>query len=368
MTIGSTIKALRRAKNLTQEDLAEYLGISPKAVSQWECERTAPDISMLAPLASIFDVTADRLLGIDINSKRKQIDSLYNEAYATACNGEHGKAIKLTEHALMLHPSSYKLMDFYANEVFLYNHTAPEEEREANQERALHYIDKILNECTDPSIRNNCISMACLWYQKLGRIDEAERLAKTLDGAMWTCGELLGKIYTGRRQFEVIRDEMLRQFASAMGCLLRDLLVTRDDDGNNIYSEDEILQLDQMCINMFKLYFPDGDYYFYAQYIESAYTQMADIYASRNQAEKTIECLSAAVGFAVHFDAIDPNDIHTSPAAKGVICGEIWWNGSHNSCYNLLDKLTDKDNTQYDFIRDTKEYNDLLIRLRDTAK
>lgn len=368
MTIGSTIKALRRAKNLTQEDLAEYLGVSPKAVSQWECDRTAPDISMLAPLASIFDVTADRLLGIDIDGKKKQIDRLYDEAYMIASTGEHDKAIKLTEDALMLHPSSYKLMDFYANEVYLYNHTTPKEDREKNQDRALQYLDKILNECTDPTIRNNCLSMACLWYPQLGRIEEAERLAKTLDGAMWTCGELLGKIYTGRKQFEVIRDEMLRQFTSAMGGLLQDLLTTRDDDGTRIYSEDEILQLDQMCINMFKLYFPDGDYHFHAQYMESAYTQMADIYAFRKQTEKTIECLKAAAEFAAHFDATKPNDIHTSPAAKGILCGDIWWNSGHNSCYNLLDKLTAEDNTQYDFIRNTKAYTDLLAELRDMAK
>ena len=81
MSIGSTIKSLRRAKNLTQEDLAEYLGVSPKAVSQWECDRTAPDISLLAPLSSIFNVTTDQLLGVDISSKTKQIDLLYDEAY-----------------------------------------------------------------------------------------------------------------------------------------------------------------------------------------------------------------------------------------------------------------------------------------------
>ena len=38
MTIGQKIKSLRRKKDLTQEDLAEKLGVSSKAVSQWECE------------------------------------------------------------------------------------------------------------------------------------------------------------------------------------------------------------------------------------------------------------------------------------------------------------------------------------------
>ena len=39
MSIGSKIKTLRREKDLTQEKLAEVLGISSKAVSQWECEQ-----------------------------------------------------------------------------------------------------------------------------------------------------------------------------------------------------------------------------------------------------------------------------------------------------------------------------------------
>ena len=65
MSIGTKIKQLRRERGITQEQLAEYLGITPRAVSQWECERTSPDISQLPLLANYFDVSADYLLGID---------------------------------------------------------------------------------------------------------------------------------------------------------------------------------------------------------------------------------------------------------------------------------------------------------------
>ena len=50
MSIGSTIKRLRRQRNITQEQLAEYLGITSRAVSQWECDRTAPDLSQIPGL------------------------------------------------------------------------------------------------------------------------------------------------------------------------------------------------------------------------------------------------------------------------------------------------------------------------------
>lgn len=87
MSVGTTIKRLRRERNITQEQLAEMLGVTACAVSQWECDRTAPDISQLPILANIFEVSADVLLEIDIaKSKRakeiadfaKQCDVLHN--------------------------------------------------------------------------------------------------------------------------------------------------------------------------------------------------------------------------------------------------------------------------------------------------
>ena len=74
MSIGTTIKKLRRDRNITQEQLAEMLGVSTNAVSQWECDKTAPDISHLPILANIFEVSADILLEIDIAKSKKQTE------------------------------------------------------------------------------------------------------------------------------------------------------------------------------------------------------------------------------------------------------------------------------------------------------
>ena len=74
MSIGTTIKKLRRDRNITQEQLAELLGVSTNAVSQWECDKTAPDISHLPVLANIFEVSADILLEIDIAKSKKQFE------------------------------------------------------------------------------------------------------------------------------------------------------------------------------------------------------------------------------------------------------------------------------------------------------
>lgn len=72
-SIGSFIAALRKAKGLTQRELAEKLNVSDKAVSRWEREESLPDLSLIPAIAEIFGVTADELLR---GERRKEGDSL----------------------------------------------------------------------------------------------------------------------------------------------------------------------------------------------------------------------------------------------------------------------------------------------------
>ncbi len=69
MSFGDKIKTLRRQSNYTQEKLAELLSISPQAVSRWETDVAMPDISLLPPIANLFGVSTDYLLGMDSYQK-----------------------------------------------------------------------------------------------------------------------------------------------------------------------------------------------------------------------------------------------------------------------------------------------------------
>ena len=82
-SIGNRIGRLRRQANMTQEALAEKLGISSQAVSKWENDLSYPDISLLAELSRILGTTADELLTGNCNEvrvvpagQRKNIDEL----------------------------------------------------------------------------------------------------------------------------------------------------------------------------------------------------------------------------------------------------------------------------------------------------
>ena len=59
---GNIFKTLRKQRNLTQEQAAEFLGVSSQAISKWETNSTFPDISLLPIIADFFNVSIDYLL------------------------------------------------------------------------------------------------------------------------------------------------------------------------------------------------------------------------------------------------------------------------------------------------------------------
>ena len=61
-TIGQFIATLRKANGMTQKELAEQLNVSDKAVSRWERDESAPDLSLIPIIAEIFGVTSDEIL------------------------------------------------------------------------------------------------------------------------------------------------------------------------------------------------------------------------------------------------------------------------------------------------------------------
>ena len=60
--IGQRIKDLRKKNDLTQEKLADFLGVTYQSVSKWECGVTMPDLALIVPLAKLLHVSTDELL------------------------------------------------------------------------------------------------------------------------------------------------------------------------------------------------------------------------------------------------------------------------------------------------------------------
>ena len=146
MSIGTTIKKLRREREMTQEQLAEYLGITANAVSQWECDRKAPDILQLPMLARVLQVSTDRLLGIDFSKDEAQIERILDESSACTRTGQFAKAIEIVRNGLKQYPKSFHLMARLAENLL----AAP-----GNEDEIEWLCDKILKECTESGPRDH---------------------------------------------------------------------------------------------------------------------------------------------------------------------------------------------------------------------
>jgi transcriptional regulator with XRE-family HTH domain len=68
MTTGAKIQYLRKKQNITQEQLADYLGVSRQSVSKWESDGAYPETDKLVRLSSLFQVSLDYLLREDFET------------------------------------------------------------------------------------------------------------------------------------------------------------------------------------------------------------------------------------------------------------------------------------------------------------
>ncbi len=79
INIGRAIVQGRRAKGITQEELAEYMGVSKASVSKWETGQSYPDITFLPRLAAYFNISIDELMGYEPQMEKEDIRALYYE-------------------------------------------------------------------------------------------------------------------------------------------------------------------------------------------------------------------------------------------------------------------------------------------------
>ena len=78
--LKNRLRALRKEKNITQEDLANHLSITPQSVGKWERGEGYPDITLLPKIALYFGITVDELLNVDKARIEEKINAYKDES------------------------------------------------------------------------------------------------------------------------------------------------------------------------------------------------------------------------------------------------------------------------------------------------
>ena len=230
MTIGTRIRNLRRARDLTQEELAEALGLTAKAVSGWECDRTSPDISQIPALCHYFHISADELLGIREEERRRVRDDTFSAAQLLAQNGEHMAAVEAFSAALARYPDDFEIMCALNYSVLVCIAQGKYAPARAEEERTLcaKRNERILANCTDDRIRYPAVSALARYYAEEGDLARAREMLSRLPDMADARNFVLPTLYTGDEAiryeqellFDVlhyIRRRMMRNFTTTAG-------------------------------------------------------------------------------------------------------------------------------------------------------
>jgi len=170
--IGERIKELRKKNDLTQERLADYLGITHKAVSKWECGMTVPDLGLIMPLAKILHTTADELLGgndAENDAKRAEFDRLCEDSWKY----DKEEMYKAAQEAVREYPGNYKYLLWLAE---------MESVMKRNEE-SIRLGNIVIEECGDSELRNKAIYNTMVRHTTLKQYEEAKKYAEMLPDA-----------------------------------------------------------------------------------------------------------------------------------------------------------------------------------------
>lgn len=173
LKLSDNIVRLRKEKKITQEELADFIGVTKASVSKWETGQSLPDILILPQLAAYFDVTVDELLGYEAQLNRIQIQKLYGELaqdYATKPFDQVTEKIEGMVHRYYsCYPFLVQVCTLYLNHFMFAGDQKQQQEFLARGEALCEHI---IRNCREIAICNEAIALKALFGLQLGKAEE----------------------------------------------------------------------------------------------------------------------------------------------------------------------------------------------------
>ena len=273
--IGQRIKELRKKNDLTQERLADYLGVTDKAVSKWECGLTVPDISLIMPLASLLHVTADELLGgkpEERDAKRLE----YDEHYEHDMKYDIRENYRIALQAVKDYPKDYKYLVFLADTEasMAYEPECKEDPKakysEEMMQRAIKHFELVIEECEDVAIREEAIWNLMICYKTMGEHDKALKCANMLpERSRFTKDHALDVCLQGEKQVQHKKWTVKNKLISLCIAFSRIYYFAEKKEPYVIAA----LDAEEAIL---KVIFPDGNYHEFHNDLVSAYEMRAN--------------------------------------------------------------------------------------------
>lgn len=216
--IGRKIKELRKNHRITQEQLAEKIGVSFQAVSKWENDIALPDITLLPVLANYFGVSTDEILCYDSTEKNNEIEKLIDEAYKLReTDPETGR--KILEAGLKKYPDNDILLN---NLLYVMNYSK-------NPDETISVASKLVDKTNNSEIRYDALRFLAYAYNAKGDTESAVAALEQIPEMYFTKLSETAFVLDGKPKYEAAEKQKWISFETLIQMMWKIAEFYRDD-------------------------------------------------------------------------------------------------------------------------------------------
>jgi len=173
LNFSTNIIRLRHRKKITQEQLAEFIGVTKASVSKWENKQSMPDILILPVLAAFFDVTIDDLLGYEPQLSKEQIQKIYRDLAADFAERPFEEVMRqsrtLIKKYYSCYPFLFHMCTLWMNHFMLADGQARQQEILAELSEL---AGRIVSDCREVRLVNDAVILKASVDMQLGKMSE----------------------------------------------------------------------------------------------------------------------------------------------------------------------------------------------------
>ena len=181
LNLAENLIRLRREKEVTQEEVASFIGVTKASVSKWETKQSLPDILLLPVLASYYGVTVDELLGYKPQLGKEQIQKIYHDLAAEFAEKPFEEVMDASRKLVKKYYSCYSFL-LQISILWLNHYTFAEDPKSQMGilDETVELCTHIIENCKDISICNDATVLKAIMDLQRGRPQEALDLVEDM--------------------------------------------------------------------------------------------------------------------------------------------------------------------------------------------
>lgn len=355
---GENLKSLRLSRDLTQEKLADSIGVSFQAISKWERREGYPDITILPVISTFFGVTLDELLGVNRAETEAEIVSLIEE-YDNLSDNEIRK--QLLDKLIKTAPNDFRVL---LRELGYLIHFCDHKKSLA---RINAIYDNIQQNCNIDRIRICATRHIIYLYSDLAKSNDSSISFDDVENILENMPYMRdGQEFISSCIYPVGHPNYYSKIQEAIeeGISLLDITVSHYYLYDDNFSLDYKIEITEKCIEIKNMIYSDGNYGEQWQSIIYGYGHLGHFYFSKGNYKKALQNLKISATLAKKFDGLDRITVMHSRLFEGREFDKHKLGSTYAACERMKYLMTEK----YPFSNEFKETDDFksIIRILES--